>query len=152
MTERIVQVTSLAEFMSEVPTPLHVAGADEPNRVRLSCSELRGSSKGRMSIPYKTIELLLQGVNAQNEIVCLMWNYIFDFPDDEFMNRKGYSLYKLMPDVEDMVGAWLISHGYSVRGGRYAMPKSLMPLRGHFECVRFVSGGDEEGYRLESVE
>jgi hypothetical protein len=30
MIERIVQVMSLAEFMSEVPTPLHV-GADEPN-------------------------------------------------------------------------------------------------------------------------
>jgi hypothetical protein len=96
-------------------------------------------------------EWLLQGVNAQNEIVCLMWSYTFDFPDEEFMNRKGHSVYKLMPDVERMVGAWLISRGYSVHGGRYAMPKSLMPLCGHFECKRFVPGGDEEGYRLESV-
>ena len=140
--ERIVQVGSLVEFCAEVPA----AGP-----VRLNLTERIGvTEEGRLQIPHKNVELSLQGINARDEIVWLMWSYRIDFPDDEFMNRKGHSVYQLTPDLKAMVAAWLTGHGYEVLSGQYALPKDIPLLRGSFECVRFIQDGDE-GYRLEYV-
>jgi hypothetical protein len=116
--------------------------------VRLNLTERGGVTEGRLQIPYKDVELSLQGINARDEIVWLMWSYRFDFPDDEFMNRKGHSVYQLTPDLKAMAAAWLTDRGYEVLSGQYALPKDIGLLRGSFECVRFVQDGDD-GYRLE---
>ena len=138
--ERIVQVGSLAAFCAEVPAA----------QVHLNLTERGGVTEGRLRIPYKDLELSLQGINARDEIVWLMWSYRFDFPDDELMNRRGHSAYKLAPDVRIMVAAWLTDRGYEVLSGQYALPEDIGLLQGSFECVRFVQDGDE-GYRLEYV-
>lgn len=137
--ERIIQVGTLSAFCAEVPAP---------GPVRLNMTEQAGSSNGRLPIPYKDIELSLQGVNAQGEIVWLMWSYRLQFPDQEFMNSKGHAVYRLMPDLLARVETWLAGHGYTVLSGRYALPRNVTTMRGYFECVRFVREG--EGYRLEA--
>jgi len=142
--ERIVQVGTLAAFRAEVPA---IGGPP----VRLNQTERSDVTDGRFQIPYKEIELSLQGINARDEIVWLMWSYRFDFPGDEFMNRKGHSVYQLMPDMRTMVETWLRERYYEVMSGQYALPKNIVLMRGSFECVRFVQDGDE-GYRLEAVE
>ena len=146
--ERIVQVGSLAAFCAEVPAAVLVG--EHTNQVHLNLTERGGVTEGRLRIPYKDLELSLQGINARDEIVWLMWSYRFDFPDDEFMNRRGHSAYKLAPDVRIMVAAWLTDRGYEVLSGQYALPKDIPLLRGSFECVRFIQDGDE-GYRLEFI-
>lgn len=154
MAERIVQVSNLAEFVQEVPTPLHIAGADEPNTVRLMLTEVARSSKDKFNIPLNDIELSLQGINARNEVVWLMWNYTLSFPGDEFMNRQGNSIYRQMPRLYEIVTNWLTAHGYQVSGGRYALPKSIIPLRGTFECAKWVKATYEDGseFVLQTVE
>lgn len=140
--ECVVQIGTLAEFCAEIPS----AGP-----VRLNLTERSDVTDGRFQIPYKEIVLSLQGINPRNEIIWLVWSYRFDFPDDEFMNRKGNSVYRLMPDMRAMVETWLRERTYEVLTGQYALPNDVSLMRGSFECVRFVQDGDE-GYRLEAVE
>jgi hypothetical protein len=152
MARHIVQVTSLAEFCAEVPTPVHVAGETKPNLARLSLIERNTSYSGQLQIPGKVVELSLQGTNPRNEIVWLMWSFDFSFPDDEFMNRSGHSIYRQMPMMHNRVTDWLQDKGYQVLGGRYALPKSIAPLQGRFECIKWVKCGDGDGieYKLEA--
>jgi len=154
MKQHIVQVTSLAEFCAEVPTPLHVAGEDQPNQVRLSLTERGTSFGGKLNVPGKIVELSLQGINAHNEIVWLMYTFDFSFPDDEFMNRSGHLIYRQMPAMRDLVTGWLQAKGYRVLGGRYGIPDNIAPLRGYFECVKWIKVECEDSteYRLESVQ
>lgn len=152
MEQQIVQVTSLAEFCTEVPTPLHVAGEEKRNWVRLSLTERNTSYGGELQVPGKIVELSLQGINPRNEIVWLMWAFDFSFSDDEFMNHSGHSIYRQMPAMQERVTTWLQAKGYQVFGGRYGIPKSIASLRGRFECVKWTRCGDGDGaeYKLEA--
>jgi len=153
MTQHVIQVTSLAEFCAEVPTPLHMAGEDRLNQVRLSLTERGTSFGGQYAIPGKFVEISLQGLNTRGEIVWLMWSFDFSFPDDEFMNRSGHSIYRQVPAMKDLVAGWLVARGYKILGGRYGIPKDIALLRGRFECVKWIKldEGDGAKYRLEAA-
>lgn len=139
-SERVIQIGTLAAFIAEVPC----------GPVRLNLTARNGVSDGRFQIPHTDLELSLQGINSRDEIVWLMWSYRVSFPGEEFMNPKGHAIYRLMPDMRDRVEAWLIARGYEVLSGQYALPANVSPIRGSFECVKFVPNGDD-GYRLEEA-
>ncbi len=151
----VVQVGNLAEFLAEVPPLLQLYGMEEEaNCVRLcttsrATSRKYGGGKHLFDVPAVEMQINLQGVNAQGEIVWLMWQYVGEWigQDHAAMNPKGTSVFKLLPTAEQLIRDWLTAKGYEVRGGQYALPKSVTLLRGVFECLAWIE--DADAYNVE---
>ncbi len=132
--KRVVQVSSLTEFTAEV----------EPGVVRLSLS-----TRTRPTPPSRDVSLDLFGVNDRDEVVWLHDNVSVFWAHKGPMLGRDAQIYEGMGQAQALVKAHLEGQGYQVRGGRYAVPNDVTPLRGEFECVRWVR--DEDGaYRVEA--
>lgn len=143
----VVQVTSLVEFVQEV-SPMRelckVPHTYQQAVVRLGLTETWANSSG---IPTKVVSLDVQGVNGRGEIVWLHDNHAVNWAQGEPVTNRDASIYAGMKRMHELVKECLEEQGYAVRGGRYGLPASIKPLRGQFECVRWVKDGDE--YRVE---
>jgi hypothetical protein len=136
---RIVRVPSLAAFMQEVPP------ADgKPAVVRLAASESALPQNGKGSIPRKSIGVSLQGINTQGEIVWLQEGHIIVWLADGPGFGVDRSIYDGVMALKDIVRDHLVSLGYDVHDGDYALPSNLQPLNARFECARWVKVGDQE--------
>ncbi|MBI3764146.1 MAG: hypothetical protein HY260_20080 [Chloroflexi bacterium] len=130
----VVRVGSLAAFRVEVPPPA---------LVRLSLTEQwRDVHAGKMIIPNKHIMLSLQGVNANGEIAWLTHGLDVHWGQNEPAFPRDRDAYQGMDKERDIVRSHLESLGYEVREGDYALPKSLLPLNGRFECVQWRRDGE----------
>jgi hypothetical protein len=138
---QVVQVPTLAEFQAEVPV-----GNDGSPVVRLNISE----SWVPGQIPQKRVNVDLYGVNGQGEIVWLHDSHLVLWAQNKPMFGRDTAIYEGMGQMYDLVKAYLKEQGYEVRGGRYGIPNSIDPLRGAFECVRWVKEG-EESFRVEAA-
>ena len=134
MSNRVVRVGSLEEFVADVPDN------DSPV-VRLSLTERWDNGIG--GLPRKTVELHLQGVNDLDEIVWLMESHTLDWIREGPATPREKSIYEQMPTMRDLVRAHLESLGYEVRSGSYGIPKDIQPVRGGFECVTWRKDGED---------
>jgi hypothetical protein len=152
MDSRVVRVSNLEEFTSEIPLPRLIPGSPiEPRKpvVRLSLTDRWQGLGGEL--PRKESELHLQGVSDRDEIVWLMESRAVDWGADGPLTRRDGAIYQQMRVMYDLVKAHLERQGYEVRGGSYGLPRDVDPLRGQFECVKWTEDG-EEGYAVALVE
>lgn len=138
MKQQVILINSLADFEREVPTPAVV---------RLNLVERRDQKlfgKG-MAIPTLWVSLNLQGVNTAGEVVWLHDSYELDQTPggDRFWTSRDESIYNQMRVMKEMVSAHLVGLGYEVRAGQYGLPRTIMPVKGVFECARWTKIDDE---------
>jgi hypothetical protein len=138
---RVVQVGSLADFQKEVPIGTEIPfGDDLPAIVRLNLNEMNAPTQG---IPRKLVALDLQGVNDQDEIVWLHYSQHVYWAQNGPAFGRDASIYEGLKTMHGLVEDHLTRLGYEVRDGRYGIPDAIKPLRGQFECVRWIK--DDEG-------
>jgi hypothetical protein len=140
MKPQVILISTLAEFMAEVPP----AATVRLNLTERQSSQKYGGGKHTMIVPTLWIHLDLQGTNAQGEIVWLHDAHELQRTpgNGEFWTPGEKSIYEQMRKMHDLVKAYLESHGYQVRGGQYGLPQTVRPVRGVFECVRWEKDGD----------
>ncbi len=143
----ILLVNDLASFTQEVPS----------GKVRLNLTE-RLTFTGKYHIPHKNVFLSLQGVNAEGEIVWLMDTWTISVrpgggnePAWIPWTPKEQSLYEGASQAHHLVREYLTGLNYDVRDGQYGIPKNVEPMRGKFECLRWVKNNDGETYHVERV-
>jgi hypothetical protein len=135
---RIIQVTSLEQFHQEVAVP---------NLIRLDLTETWAGSRG--GLPEKVVSLDLMGSNFQGEIVWLHDSHRVWWAQDGPAFGRDKSIYAAMKPYYALVKAHLVEMGYTIRGGRYGIPDNIKPLRGYFECVKWVK--EDEMFKVEVV-
>ncbi len=136
MNRLVVQVSNLAEFTADVP----------PGIVRLNLSTRSVNSR-----PSRDVNLDLFGVNDLGEIVWLHESVSVLWVEDEPAPGRDVQVYEGMGRAKTLVKAHLETLTYQVRGGRYAVPNDVIPLRGEFECVQWVED-EEEGFHPVEIE
>lgn len=143
-TTPVLLVNDLAGFVAEVP----------PGKVRLNMTE-KLSFTGRYHIPQKDIFLNLQGVNPEGEIVWLVDNWTVSVrpggpgePPWIPWTPREQSLYDNFREAHRLVHEHLTALGYDVRDGQYALPKTIQPVTGIFECLHWHKQ-DDDTYRVE---
>lgn len=128
----VVIVNTLAEFEQEVPPPAVV---------RLNLTE-----KGEPAemFTYLHVNLDLQALNNQGHVVWLHDGQVLQrlHGAQDFWRPEHESLYGQMPQARRIVRDYLAGLGYEVRGGQFGLPADIKPVRGQFECLRWIKSGD----------
>ncbi len=136
----VIRVPSLAAFVREVP-PINGKAAV----VRLAASESFLPQRGKVvGVPRKQVGLSLQGINAQGEVVWLHESHIVMWLPDGPGFGVDRSIYDGVMALKDIVHEHLLSLGYDVRDGDYALPMNLQPLNARFECAKWVKVSEQE--------
>jgi hypothetical protein len=138
---RVLRVPSLAAFVREIPPAGDTPAAAAV--VRLNAVETF-LPNGKTAIPRKAIGLSLQGVNAQGELVWLYEGHVIVWMPDGPGFGDDRSIYAGLPVLRDIVRAHLVSLGYDVREGDYALPASVQPLNARFECARWIKTSEQQ--------
>jgi hypothetical protein len=153
--QRVLLVSDLAGFTREIPPEMRDQIYD-PTKVHLNLTE-KLAFTGKYHIPQKDIFLNLQGVNSAGEIVWLMDRWTVSIrPGGEGepawvpWSPGEQSLYGCLRNVHRLVNEHLTRLGYDVRDGQYGIPKGIEPVRGMFECIRWIKLDDT--YRVELVD
>lgn len=132
---RVLRVTSLQDFIREVPTQ---KASDVPGPVvRLLNRQIEEQHRA-------TLVLSLQGVNSAGEIVWLCEVHPISWLYGRPFGQMSENVYFGMRELEAIVRRRLQDMGYDVRSGDYGLPDSLKPLSADFECARWVRVNENE--------
>ena len=137
----IIQINSLAEFQDEIDTI--------PYPVRLNVTERKHN---KQLVPYLTTHVDLMGINVADQIVWLHWSRDFQFgghADFAKMNPTGHHIYEQIPTMKTLIMEYLTEQGYNVKGGCFGIDQSITPVRGIFECVKWVTNPETGLYHVE---
>jgi len=144
---RVVQMGTLTAFWEQAGIP------SKPGAV-IVCEPvlylMLSESWAKGDLPRKDVSLDLFGLNKGQEIVWLHYSYQVMWGQNEPAFERDASIYEGLQKMLALVKGYLEGLGYRVRPGRYAVPDSIKPMRGNFECVRWVKDG-ESSFRVETV-
>ena len=141
----VIRVGNLEEFTAEIPIPAPgtmTSSLTHSPVVRLSLTEqLVNHANG--SLPSKIVSLHLQALNDQGQVIWLMEEHRLGWTYDGPLSSIEGSIYAGMKALRDIVANHLRAQGYDVRAGSFALPKSVQPVSGHFECATWRKVGDD---------
>lgn len=126
---RVVRVTSLKSFLTEVSTPLDASLAKPVVRLTNRLAEGEHSAALLLSV---------QGVNAAGEVVWLCEAHTISWLYGKPFGAAAESVYTGMRELEGIVRAHLESLAYDVRDGDYGLPDDIKALGAAFECAKWV--------------
>lgn len=141
MKQPVILIGSLAEFKIETPPP----GVVRLNLTERVGSRKYGSGKSAHFMPILYVHLDLQGLDARGTVVWLHDNVeLARTPgNSDFWTPRDRVLYEQMTKMHDLVKDWLEGQGYEVRAGQFGLPESIKPVKGQFECVKWVRQADD---------
>ena len=97
------------------------------------------------------LSVALQGVNAQGEIIWLHHEQTVSWLKGP-CGLAASAISAAMTVEHELVLDYLEKKGYGVRtGSDYALPRSLVPLAGRFECVRWINER-QDAWRVEAAD
>jgi hypothetical protein len=135
VSTRVLRVTSLKDFVTEVPA------RKDPDSPRTPLRLINRRAEGQFSAG---LLLSVQGLNASGEIVWLCEGRTIAWLYGQPFGPAAESAYAGMRELETIVRAYLVALGYDVRTGDYGLPHYLKPLGTSFECAKWVPLGESE--------